>query len=154
MLLAHGHHGGAGPHQIGRRPLGGPPVYLLFRPDVHGDTTRGPGRVYGSGHRESRYHAIQFGGLPLCPYRIRTADQLNKIGLFPCEWDKQFNLVADIDLARFTGTEFNTIGLYGGGYLGKPFTGVFDGCGHTISNFTHTTGTESIFSIYQSCMRK
>jgi hypothetical protein len=78
------------------------------------------------------------------PYLIYTADELNSIGLFPCEWGKSFKLMADIDLSTFTGTEFNTIGytdidpwLYNSNKI--PFTGIFDGNGHTISNLTYTS---------------
>jgi hypothetical protein len=38
--------------------------------------------------------------------------------------------MADIDLAAFTGTSFNII---------RGFTGVFDGNGHTIANFSYTS---------------
>ncbi len=68
------------------------------------------------------------------PYLIYTAEELNVIGVFPCDWDKNFKLMADIDLTGFTGTDFNIIGYYG-----WPFTGVFDGSGHIISNFTYTS---------------
>jgi hypothetical protein len=70
------------------------------------------------------------------PYLIDTAEQLNTIGLIPCDWDKHFLLCADIDLSGFTGKDFNIIG---------NFTGVFDGNGHTISNFNYiSTGTNYI----------
>ena len=68
------------------------------------------------------------------PYLIYNAQQLNLIGRFSCGWDKHFKLTGDIDLAAYTGTEFNIIGIRTSG-----FTGVFDGNGHTISNFTYTT---------------
>jgi hypothetical protein len=68
-------------------------------------------------------------GEPNNPYRIYTAEHLNTIGLIPCDLDKQFVLMADIDLSGYTGTQFNNI--YG-------FGGVFDGNDHTISNFTST----------------
>jgi hypothetical protein len=78
------------------------------------------------------------------PYRIRTADQLNKIGLFPCEWDKHFKLIGDIDIADFTGTDFNIIGFLVDELIVEPFSGVFDGCNHTISNFTYAcTGRQA-----------
>jgi hypothetical protein len=74
-------------------------------------------------------------GEPNDPYLIYTADQLNTIGLVSCHLDKHFLLCADIDLSGFTGTSFNIIGTdY---YL--RFTGVFDGNGHTISNFSYTS---------------
>lgn len=74
------------------------------------------------------------------PYRIHTPEQLNMIGLFPCEWDKRFLLCADIDLTGYIGTSFNMIGGYYVSYYDqKPFTGVFDGSNHTISNLTYTS---------------
>ena len=69
------------------------------------------------------------------PYLIYTAEELNVIGVFPCELDKHFKLMSDIDLADYTGTDFNIIGID----WQNPFTGVFDGSGHTISNFTYTS---------------
>ncbi len=68
------------------------------------------------------------------PYLIYTAEQLNTIGLLPCEWGKHFKLMADIDLSIYTGTAFNIIGTDA-----TPFTGTFDGNGHTISNFSYTS---------------
>jgi hypothetical protein len=72
------------------------------------------------------------------PYRIYTAEQLNSIGAFSCEWDKHFILTADIDLSGYTGTQFNIIGYYMSYSDNKLFTGVFNGAGHIISNFTYT----------------
>ncbi|MFC1793120.1 GLUG motif-containing protein, partial [Planctomycetota bacterium] len=75
------------------------------------------------------------------PYLIYKADELNLIGLFPCDWDKHFKLMADIDLSGFaydtaliapdTGPSTLT-------FDGIPFTGVFDGNGHTISHLSVT----------------
>ena len=78
-------------------------------------------------------------GEPNDPYLIYTASQMNEIGLNEDDWDKHFKLMADIDLSGFTGTSFNIIGYYVSYYDKKPFTGVFDGDDHTISNFTHTS---------------
>jgi hypothetical protein len=69
------------------------------------------------------------------PYLISTAEQMNAIGANLGDWDRHFKLMADIDLSIYTGTDFNIIG-YG---LFPAFTGVFDGNGHTISNFTYTS---------------
>jgi hypothetical protein len=65
------------------------------------------------------------------PYLVYTADELNVIGMIPCDWDKHFALMADINLSRFQ-------------YQGAPiapmenestsFTGTFEGNGHTISH--------------------
>ncbi|UCF42541.1 MAG: hypothetical protein JSV99_08050 [Planctomycetota bacterium] len=81
------------------------------------------------------------GGTESDPYLIYTGEELNAIGLFWCEWHKDFRLMADIDLSAYTGTSFNIIGAD----WEHPFTGVFDGSGHTISNFSYTaTGQNNI----------
>jgi len=75
------------------------------------------------------------------PYLIYTAEQLNMIGRSLCDWDKHFKLMADIDLGGYEGDQFNVIGI------GRnwAFTGVFDGNGHTISNFSYmSTDTDCI----------
>ena len=82
------------------------------------------------------------------PYLIYTAEQLNAIGTEPNDWGKHFKLMADFDLSVYEHSEFNNIGIPsgGGGRLGGtffpavPFEGVFDGNGHTISNYTSDTG--------------
>jgi len=81
------------------------------------------------------------------PYLIYTAEQLNMIGLFPCDWDKHFKLMADIDLSEYTGTEFNIIGYKIGSDSrnDEPFKGVFDGNGHTISNFNYNSSAEQSY---------
>jgi hypothetical protein len=79
-------------------------------------------------------------GEPNNPYRIADANDLNEIGLDDEDWDAHFVLVNDVNLADYNGTQFNIIGI-----VWDPFTGVFDGNGHTISNFTYTsTGTDYI----------
>jgi hypothetical protein len=57
------------------------------------------------------------------------------VGLFECDWDKHFKLMADIDLSDHAASPFNIIGKWA-----KPFTGVFDGNDHTISNFACECG--------------
>ncbi|MHC4337362.1 MAG: GLUG motif-containing protein [Planctomycetota bacterium] len=83
-------------------------------------------------------------GEPNNPYRIGTAEDLNDIGNHPEDWNSHFVMVNDVNLADYTGTEFNMIG---GDNWTNPFTGVFDGNGHMISNFTYvsTTGFVGIF---------
>lgn len=61
------------------------------------------------------------------PYQIATAAHLNYIDSNPDLMDKSFILIDDIDL---TGVNFNIIG----GFMVRPFEGVFDGQGHKISN--------------------
>ncbi|MHC4499742.1 MAG: GLUG motif-containing protein, partial [Planctomycetota bacterium] len=69
------------------------------------------------------------------PYLINTAAQMNTIGLNQGDWDKHFKLVADINMSAYTGEQYNVIGTF----PDDPFTGVFDGNGHTISNFSYVT---------------
>ncbi len=81
------------------------------------------------------------------PYRISNPYDMNDIGLHDEDWASHFVLTDDIDLAQFTGTQFNIIGEFV--FLGhpdnKPFTGVFDGNGFTISNFNYQiTDTDNI----------
>jgi hypothetical protein len=64
------------------------------------------------------------------PYLVSTAGALNRIGSNPRLLKAHFKLIADIDLKD---VEFLVIGSEV-----SPFTGVFDGNGHTISNFTCT----------------
>jgi hypothetical protein len=80
-------------------------------------------------------------GEPNNPYLIYTSEQMNAIGADVNDWGSHFLLTNDINLAEFTGTQFNIIGISDT----NAFTGVFDGNGHTISNFTYTTpGTNYI----------
>jgi len=96
-------------------------------------------------------------GEPNDPYLIYTAGQMNEIGLNELDWDKHFKLMSDIDLFAYKGTAFNIIGKYapGGGRGGpkgeyKPFTGVFDGNGHVISNFTYDCNGISEVALFRS----
>jgi len=66
-------------------------------------------------------------GEPNDPYLICTAENMNEIGTHSSDWNKHFLLVADINLADYTGMQFNII---------KNFTGVFDGNDHKVWNFT------------------
>jgi len=74
-------------------------------------------------------------GEPNDPYQIATAEDLIALGETPEDYDKHFILTADIDLdPNLPGRKVfdkAVIGLY---Y--DPFTGVFDGNEHTISNLT------------------
>jgi hypothetical protein len=76
-------------------------------------------------------------GEPNDPYRIATPNDLNDIGNHPEDWGSYFVMVNDINLAEYTGTQFNIIGYYLDEYSNNPFTGLFDGNGHCISNFTY-----------------
>jgi len=69
------------------------------------------------------------------PFLITTAEELYLIGLFPCEWDKCFKLMADVDLSSFDGKEGKPAFSIIGNNV-EAFTGVFDGNAHTISHLT------------------
>ena len=79
------------------------------------------------------------GGTETNPFLIYTAEELNMIGAAPWDWNKHFKLMKDIDLAAYTGTDFNIIGYYISFSINKPFNGVFDGNGKTISNFSYSS---------------
>jgi len=68
------------------------------------------------------------------PYLIYTPEQLNQVGLGVCDWYKHFNLMADIDLSNYSDSDFHPIGRP----YSFPFTGIFDGNGHSILNFSYT----------------
>ncbi len=80
-------------------------------------------------------------GEPNDPYQVATAEDLMLLGGSAEDYDKHFILTADIDLSGYTGEEFNIIGerYYESGWVERPFTGVFDGNGHTVSNFSYTS---------------
>jgi hypothetical protein len=78
------------------------------------------------------------------PYLINTPAQMQAIGADPCDWDKHFKLTADIDLSAYTGEEYNIIGTYPGDH----FSGVFDGNGHTISNFTYSSVEKDYLGLF------
>jgi hypothetical protein len=69
-------------------------------------------------------------GEPNDPFIIATPEDLNDIGNHNEHLDKNFVLINDVNLAGFTASQFNIIGF---------FTGVFDGNGKKISNFSYTS---------------
>jgi len=78
------------------------------------------------------------------PYRIANAYDMNDIGLHDEDWSSHFVLTDDINLAQFTGTKFNIIGVP----YTPPFTGVFDGNDYTISNFTYTSPDANFIGLF------
>jgi hypothetical protein len=82
-------------------------------------------------------------GEPNDPYRIATPNDLNDIGNHVEDFNKCFVMVNDINLAEYTGTQFNIIGNDS-----NAFTGVFDGNGHTISNFTYTSTGKDFIGLF------
>jgi len=59
-----------------------------------------------------------------------------------------FKVMADIDLSAFTGTSFNIIGYYREWDDNKPFTGVFDGNGKRIANFSYTSTDRNYVGLF------
>ena len=88
----------------------------------------------------SRVHAKYGGGTgdPCDPYLIYDPNHLNQISLDPCDWDKCFRVMADIDLDPcLPGGQIYTTALIApdtdnsnSDFEGTRFTGVFDGTGH------------------------
>jgi hypothetical protein len=75
-------------------------------------------------------------GTPDDPFQIWTAQQMNTVGLLTNRYDQSYKLMADISMADYTGALYNQIGTWSSTVsLRVPFKGVFDGNGHTISNF-------------------
>ena len=68
------------------------------------------------------------------PYLIATPADLNSLGATSGDWWKCFKLVADINMAGYTGTQYKIIGNDT-----TKFTGTFDGNDHVIRNLTYTT---------------
>lgn len=83
------------------------------------------------------------------PYQIWTPEQMNTIGAEPNDWDRHFKLMADIDLAAYTGTDFNIIGYRRSWADNEPFSGIFDGNHHTISNFHYTSTDVNGIGLFQ-----
>lgn len=81
-------------------------------------------------------------GSVLYPYYIRSDVELANIGSdnSTIDWDltNSYVLVSDIDLRLFSDDGFTPIGT-----KDTPFSGTFDGNGHTISNLTVKNGTSA-----------
>ncbi len=74
------------------------------------------------------------------PYQIWTPEQMNAIGAEPNDWDSDFKLMADIDMADLDPNTIKPIGGSEGPFWDdRPFTGVFDGNGFLISNFRYSS---------------
>ncbi len=73
------------------------------------------------------------------PYLIYDADDMQAIGADPNYLDKHFLMKANIDMGGFTGSQFNIIGN-----SSIKFTGVFDGNGFKIFNFTYDESSSSL----------
>jgi predicted secreted protein len=117
--------------------------------DFVGETTNGTGDIWkiaeGLGYPRLAWEKYSGGtGEPNDPYQIATAADLIALGEMPADYDKHFILTADIDLDPNLpgGKVFDRAAIapdtdptkeY---FQGTPFTGVFDGNGHTIAHLT------------------
>ena len=88
-------------------------------------------------------HGYTGSGTEGAPYLITSAADMNEIGTHTGHWGSYFKLTTDIDLVGYTGTSFNIIGN-----SSTKFTGVFDGNGHTIANFTYGSSTRDFTGIF------
>ena len=79
------------------------------------------------------------GGTEAKPYLIKNAQNLQTIGAWPKYWSAHFELTADIDMSGSSARNYIIIGYYYGSNDNKPFTGTFEGNGHTISNFSYVS---------------
>lgn len=79
------------------------------------------------------------------PYRIQTLDDFIRLSNHPEDWNKCFVLMSDLDFQDVDPNLISPIGVYG-----MPFTGVFNGHYHTISNFKYLSETESYLGVFGS----
>ena len=123
-------------------------MYALLCPGILPGPSPLPGAAQMQANLASKI--TEFGGtLPSCdkysggsgasedPYLLQTTDDIQYLANQPDaweffnDWDKHFIMVNDINLA---GHDINTIGWYWESSYNQPFTGVFDGNNHTLSN--------------------
>jgi hypothetical protein len=98
------------------------------------DNSNTSGNVWGANFEGSAKYSGGT-GTPDDPYRIATPEDMQRIGANPSHWNKCFILVNDVNLAQYTGTQFNKIGT---DWI-NAFTGVFDGNDCKVWNFTWTS---------------
>ncbi|MCE5341817.1 MAG: GEVED domain-containing protein [Planctomycetaceae bacterium] len=79
-------------------------------------------------------------GTPEDPYRIATPQDMNAIGANSEDWASYFRMTADIDMSVFAPDKYNIIAPD----YRYPFTGVFDGNGCTIYNFTYIKAASNV----------
>jgi len=114
-----------------------------FKPTVH---WRPPERIQvavaanGLAQLTAAYTRLYSGGSGTAgdPYWIGSVADWQDLTLRSVDWGKNFILTADLDFGEATITPVapDTDPTYGNGFQGTPFTGIFDGAGHTLSHFT------------------
>jgi len=77
------------------------------------------------------------------PYLITSARHLAALGTRAQDWDKHFKLMADLDLTAYIPGTFQIVGN-----SDAPFTGVFDGNDHSITNFAYRTANGSGIGLF------
>ena len=100
-----------------------------------------------AGKSPSGLHAKYGGGTgePDNPYLVYTCEHMNTIGIHEDDFDRHFKLMADIDLGSLGETDFNIIGRYP-----SLFRGVFNGNGHTISNFRYISRDVNDVALFEN----
>ncbi len=82
-------------------------------------------------------------GAPNTPYEISTAQDFANLAYYQQDFDKHFILTNDIDLSSMNLNLLMPIGT-----RPIPFTGVFNGNGHTISHFSYHAKEEYSVGIF------
>ncbi len=90
-------------------------------------------------------HIFSGSGDPNAPFEISTASEMNFIGSHPDLWDDHYQLVNDINLSSYTGSQFNIIGAR---FI--PFTGVFDGNNKSLINFSYINTVRNNVGLFSS----
>jgi hypothetical protein len=85
-------------------------------------------------------------GEPNDPYLIATPNDLCALADDTNDYDKNFLMVNDINMASITGSQFNIIGN-----STNPFTGLFDGSGYSIQNFTWHANDVDYIGLFGYC---
>jgi len=89
-------------------------------------------------------------GDPNTPYQIANVADFQQLSATPTDWNKSFILTANIDLTglTFTKAPIAPDTSTSSGFQGTPFTGVFDGNGHIISNLTITAYASDYIGLF------
>jgi len=132
---------------------GDPGYPVAFEPYPNGGSINmgAYGGTDEAGKSPSGLHAKYGGGTgePDNPYLIYTDEHMNTIGVHEDDFDRHFKLMADIDLGSLGETDFNIIGRYP-----SSFRGVFNGNGHTISNFRYISMDINDVALFENVQGK
>jgi len=90
-------------------------------------------------------------GTANAPFLIYTAEDFALIGNSPEDWDKQFKVMQNLDLAAYDETSLRMIGRWAslGAYGNQPYRGIFDGNGKTIFNFKYADIREEYVGLFE-----